>query len=120
MQKTIQSETIPALNVKGALSLLPNLLYAVTIQVLHLEVNNSSREATSIVLDGHNLGSCYPNGTNNCEFYNCSDQSNSNNLTRTTIEPKNETIGLEIHYNDPVRNGSACFCNTSEGTNKLL
>ena len=114
MQKTIQIETFPALYVNGTLSVLPNVLYEVKIQILHLEVNNSSREATSIVLDGHNMGSCHPNGTSNCEFYNCSDETNRSNLTKTTIEPKNETIELEIYYNDPVENGSACFCNTSD------
>ena len=89
-------------------------MYEATIQILHLEVRNSSREVTSIVIDGHNLGACYPNGVSNCEFYNCSGEIHSINGTRTIIEPKNKTIGLEIHYRDPVENGSSCFCKTSD------
>ena len=92
----------------------PGQLYSVSVEVLRNGLGNADDKVSNIRLNGENIGTCNPDGSDtDCTFYDC-----DSFLTAKEFSSNSETLTFKLDY---VGNSQSCSCdtNTWECSSKL-
>jgi hypothetical protein len=84
----------------------PGKVYLVSVEVLRNGLGNDDDKVSKIRLNGNNIGTCNPDGSDtDCTFYDC-----DSTLTEKEFSSNSETLTFKLDY---VGNSESCSCDTS-------
>ena len=84
----------------------PGKLYSVSVEVLRNGLENADAKVSKIRLNGENIGTCNPDGSDtDCTFYAC-----DSFLTAKDFSSNSETLTFKLDY---VGNSDSCSCDTN-------
>ena len=84
----------------------PGQLYSVSVEVLRNGLGNAEDKVSNIRLNGENIGTCNPDGSDtDCTFYAC-----DSSLTAKDFSSNSGTITYKLDY---VGNSESCSCDTN-------
>ena len=84
----------------------PGKVYQVAVEVLQNGLANADAKVSKIRLNGENIGTCNPDGSDtDCTFYDC-----DSFLTAKVFSSNSETLTFKLDY---VGNSESCSCDTN-------
>ena len=84
----------------------PGKVYRVGVEVLRNGLANADAKVSKIRLNGENIGTCNPDGSDtDCTFYDC-----DSFLTAKEFSSNSEAITFKLYYDG---NSESCSCDTN-------
>ena len=97
---------------QGTIDVQPNQLYSVKYQILRSDLGSANEYVGGIGIDGINIGSCNPPGTDyDCDFFECTSQ------YQGTISSNSGTLNIDV---DMTGNSKYCDCDRSDINGKCV